>query len=199
MIYSLTGSLAEVSEDYIVVNVNGVGYQVYIHSRFFKHPPSLNSTIMLFTHFYVREDQQILFGFSNSEEKIFFTLVTSLSGIGPKVGLKILSSLSFSQFSKAILSEDIFTLTQIPTVGKKMAERMILELKDKISKLSLEHLSSYASSPEKSESTEDIVLALKSLGYSQEEIRKAIQKSSNDLTPGLSVEAGLKIALRHLA
>ena len=199
MIYSLSGTLTEIGEDFIVVTVGGIGYQVFTHARFFKSPPSLQTPLTVYTYFYVREDQQILFGFSNQEEKNFFTIVTSISGIGPKVGLKILSSLSFSQFSKAVLSEDLFTLTQIPTVGKKMAERMVLELKDKLSKLSIEHFSTIGSPQEKTQNRDDIVLALKSLGYSQEEIRKAIQKSAPELTNGLSIEAGLKIVLRHLA
>lgn len=196
MIYHLNGSIAEMGDDYLVLDVQGVGYQVFV-------PQSVTSScgvgevIKLFTFHQVREDAQLLFGFLTLEDRHLFTLLTSVSGMGPKGAIKTLSFMTVDQFRHALMSEDVFTLTQVPGVGKKLAERMIIELKDKLEKLAGAGPIAAAGSRPNSGIIADLTMALKSLGYSGDEIKRAISRSEG-LTDGMSLEAGIKVLLKQL-
>jgi Holliday junction DNA helicase RuvA len=199
MIYSLNGILSERDEEFVVLDVNGVGYQVYAPLSVIE-ACSLHSPQKLFTYHHIREDQQTLFGFLDQHMRQWFILLMTVSGLGPKGALKVLSSLSIDQLTHALMAEDVLTLTRVQGVGKKLAERMIIELKDKIGKLP--HSSTLSDTnpglpPRSTPILQDLTLALKSLGYSADEIRTALSRTP-DLTPEMNIETGIKAVLRHL-
>ena len=196
MIYQITGKLVAILSDSIVVDANGLGYQIIIPASYQSQLPALNNTIQLFTHFHVREDHQTLFGFLSLDEKDIFTKLTSVSGVGPKVAIRILSEKSINELTTAIFSNDIPTLISISGVGKKMAERLIIELKDKLDKSSLSTLPSQT--PANSLYIEDLSLALNTLGYSKEETKRLISKASAKISPDDPIEASIKTVLKHI-
>ena len=202
MIYFVTGILSHTEDNYIVIEAHGVGYKIMVPENVMYSLPKLGESIKLYTYFHVREEQQHLYGFSSLEDKNIFTTLTSVSGVGPKVGIKILSTIETRDLIAAILQENITTLTSVSGVGKKMAERMIIELKDKLAKL-------FPTLPESSgnhpglqkvskEMTQDLTLALKTLGYSKDEIRKAVTAASDSLKESQSLEQSIKILLKYL-
>jgi len=201
MIYQLSGKLIEKNESDIVIDIQGIGYQVFAPSTVIHSLPSLNESTTIYTFHYIREDQQVLFGFSSKEERELFIKLTSVSGIGPKVGIKILSTMTSSVLIQAIATGNVTQLTQTPGVGKKVAERLIIELKDK--------LPSVYTDMDQSENTisvqtqenplkKDLTLALKTLGYHQDEIKRALAKSKDMLTDQHSLEDGIRILLKQL-
>ena len=202
MIYHLNGSLSQISEEFIVIDVNGIGYQVFVPESVHQELPPLKSSIKVFTHSHIREDGHTLFGFLKMEDREFFIVLTSVSGVGPKVGMKILSTMSPEHMIQAIVREDVAVITQAPGVGKKMAERIILDLKDKLPKLYQMDLSSQSAQPQSrvklGELENDLIMAMKTLGYNQEEIRKSIQKAADQLHSDIALEQGIKILLKHL-
>lgn len=200
MIYSIHGTLSSLLADSIIVDVQGLGYQIYISDLAKTQLPSEGSPVMVYTYFHVREDQQTLFGFLNPQDKHLFMNLISVSGVGPKVGLKILSTLATTDIIAAIMGGNIPVLTSVSGVGKKMAERLILELRDALSKqfdfvpLSATQVSFSQSTPLE----KDLSLALKTLGYSNEEIKRAIGHCASQLSTGSSLEMGIKLALKYL-
>lgn len=204
MIFSLSGTLALKTDAFIVVDCNGVGYQVFIPYTVIASLPSQGETLDIYTFHAIREDSQQLFGFMTIEDREFFVLLTSVSGVGPKVGLKIMSEMTSDQLVHAILSGNIAALTQISGVGKKMAERLIIELKDKLSKLDFVRLpddisvkGSGAVSLSK-EYEQDLILALKTLGYSSEEIKRAVRSAGAQLKDSFTLEESIKVLLKFL-
>jgi Holliday junction DNA helicase RuvA len=135
MIASLTGRLAFKAPTYLILDVQGVGYEVFIPLSTFYGLPNLSDSISLSVHTHVREDAIQLFGFLTSQEKSAFVLLTSVSGVGPKLGLSVLSALPVSDLVSAIQSGDVEKLTTVPGIGNKSASRLVLELKDKVGKL----------------------------------------------------------------
>jgi Holliday junction DNA helicase RuvA len=200
MIYYLSGNLVEKTNDFIVVDVGGVGYQVFIPASFSANLPDITQPVLVYTYQYIREDQNTLFGFENSVEREVFLTLTGVSGIGPKLGLKILSTCSSAQLQKAILQEDLVFMTSIPGVGKKMAEKMIIELRDKLQAFaSLGHaLTDNASGRLIQKPHDDLFMAMKTLGYNQDEIKRALIKSKDALTDNSSLEDNIKIILKNL-
>jgi len=198
MIFQLKGNLALNLDDSIIINVNGVGYQVYIPETIRHQLPELGGEMELFTIHHIREDHHHLYGFTNLQDRELFNVLTSVSGVGPKVGIKILSYLNSQQLISAIIQEDIVTLTQVSGVGRKMAERLCVELKDKLSKLEYSHMDMDAvkDTVAKAGNFDDYMLALKSLGYNNDEIKRALKASR--IEPGTPVEEGLKVLLKHL-
>ena len=199
MIYHISGNLKQIYDDFIVVNVQGVGYQVYIPSNTKQTLPDIGHPLDLYTFHYIREDQQLLFGFQKAKDRSFFNLITSVSGVGPKLGIKIMSANTSDELISFILKEDLLSLTSISGLGKKTSEKIILDLKDKLPKLfgtSYENVTSAPSSNKQSD--EDLMLALKTLGYSTEEIKKALKSAAHLLTDVINLEGRLKILLSHL-
>ncbi|MBI60081.1 Holliday junction branch migration protein RuvA [bacterium] len=196
MIYHVKGILIEILPDSVILDINGIGYQVIIPGSYQQHLPKLGNTLKLFTYYHVREDQQTLFGFMSVQEKECFNKLTSVSGVGPKVAVKILSELSIHELSSAIFSNNINTLVSISGVGKKMAERLIIELKDKLDMI--ETAPSSVSSLPNSAYLDDLSLALKTLGYSKEETKSLISKAGNQLSETDPIETSIKTVLKQI-
>ena len=196
MIYQLTGKLINILSDSVIVDVNGLGYQVIIPSSYQQSLPTLGETLQLFTYFHVREDQQILFGFLSTQEKEFFNKLTSVSGVGPKVAIKILSEQSIQELTQAIYSNNINTLVSISGVGKKMAERLIIELKDKLDFVETSHVPIHQ--PVDNAYLDDLSLALKTLGYSKDETKRLITNASQHISPSDPIETSIKTVLKQI-
>ena len=196
MIYQLSGTVADIAEDFVVLDVQGVGYQVFV-SALVRDTLSSEMSVKLHTYHHIREDVQLLFGFLNTDERAMFISLISVSGVGPKAGLKILSQLPLEPLMQAIVKEDIASLTHVPGIGKKTAERIIIELKDKISKMPQSLNMPKGSVLGKSAIQDDVIIALKGLGYSIEEVKRAISKTEN-FHAIFSLEEGIKRLLRNL-
>ncbi len=201
MIFHLSGTLYSVSEDSVILDVAGVGYQVFISDLVKDQLPPPKQALTLKTYHHIREDQQTLFGFLTLEERSMFLSLISVSGVGPKAGLKILSQFSVDHLIQAILKEDVLAFTNVSGIGKKTAERILIELKDKVAKLP--QASTYStdlpskSSPAQLAIVDDLIAALKQLGYSQDEIKRAMSKTEGIYTIS-SLETGIKKLLRNL-
>lgn len=199
MITFLEGILVEALPTQIVVAVHGVGYQVLIPLSSFDRLPKPGGPIKILTHLQVREDAHILFGFMTPAERdLFRLLVNHVSGIGPKLGLAVLSGMSVTSFKAAVVSSDVSALSKISGLGKKTAERVILELKDKVGVAAAWEAASAAHAPTPEEAhVNDAVLALISLGYKQVDAHKAVKQA---LAGGdKSAEELVRHALKRLA
>jgi len=190
VIASLDGVVTQVSGTDAVIEVGGVGYRVYLG------PSTLAGTstgqrIKLHTHHLVREDVQALYGFKSTEELAFFELITTVSGVGPKVGLAIVSSRPVADLQLAILQGDDAVLTAVSGVGKKLAGRIVLELREKV-----DAAGSAATSDGGGEA--EVVAALEALGYSSREGRDAARSAVASLPPEASLEDRVKEALQAL-
>lgn len=197
----IKGELAEINTDHIVVEAGGIGYQVFISLQTFDYLPSVGEDLKIYTYLYLREDAMILYGFLTKDDLELFKLLISVSGIGPKGGLAILSTLEADDLRFAILSGDAKAISKAPGVGGKTAQRVILELKDKLSledafEAKTEHVQKNAAVAGGSVKN-DAVMALTALGYSSTESLKAV--SVVEITEDMDVEEVLKAALKHLS
>lgn len=197
----IKGELAEINTDHIVVEAGGIGYQVFISLQTFDYLPSVGEDLKIYTYLYLREDAMILYGFLTKDDLELFKLLISVSGIGPKGGLAILSTLEADDLRFAILSGDAKAISKAPGVGGKTAQRVILELKDKLSledafEAKTEHVQKNATAAGGSVKN-DAVMALTALGYSSTESLKAV--SAVEITEDMDVEEVLKAALKHLS
>ncbi|MCD8152673.1 MAG: Holliday junction branch migration protein RuvA [Clostridiales bacterium] len=197
----IRGTLEEVREDYIVVENNGIGYQISVPMRILEELPERGAEVKIYTYLYVREDIFSLFGFSTQDELAMFRLLLNVSGIGPKGALGILSALSVNEIRFAVVSEDIKTITKAPGIGKKGAQRLIIELKDKIS-LEDAYESALEDGLQEVPETMQIVKkeameALVALGYSSADAAKAL--SGIEISDDSDVETVLRMALRSMA
>jgi Holliday junction DNA helicase RuvA len=198
MITSLRGTLLRKSPTEIVIDVQGVGYGVSIPLSTFEVLGELNTSVSLFTFLHVREDTLQLFGFASEEERSLFKVLISVTGIGPKMAQSILSGISGPELRNAILQGNFAVLTAIPGVGRKLAERLVLELRDKIGKVQAGS-SLLASSTEAQTSVRsEALLALTSLGYNRASAERAIKTAiKDDSNVEASVEKLIKASLRH--
>ena len=197
----IKGELAEINTDHIVIEAGGIGYQVFISLQTFDYLPSVGDNLKIYTYLYLREDAMILYGFLTKDDLELFKLLISVSGIGPKGGLAILSTLEADDLRFAILSGDAKAISKAPGVGGKTAQRVILELKDKLSledafEAKTEHVQKNAAAAGGSVKN-DAVMALTALGYSSTESLKAV--SAVEITEDMDVEEVLKAALKHLS
>lgn len=197
----IKGELAEINTDHIVIEAGGIGYQVFISLQTFDYLPSVGEDLKIYTYLYLREDAMILYGFLTKDDLELFKLLISVSGIGPKGGLAILSTLEADDLRFAILSGDAKAISKAPGVGGKTAQRVILELKDKLSledafEAKTEHVQKNAAAVGGSVKN-DAVMALTALGYSSTESLKAV--SAVEITEDMDVEEVLKAALKHLS
>lgn len=187
MISSLQGRLAAKDEDYIVVEVGGLGFKVYVPTSFLRELGSPGHEVSLFTHLHLRENEVSLYGFETQDQLTLFKLLLSVSGIGPRLALAILSTFSVDDFRLAVAHGDVNLLSEVPGIGKRMAERVILYLKDKIAVERLVPL--VPISPEDEEAVE----ALATLGYSLSEAREAVLSlADEEMTTEDKVMAALK-------
>ena len=191
MIGRLTGILALKSPPQLLIDVHGVGYDVDVPMSTFYHLPAQGESVTLLTHDIVREDAHVLFGFLTAEERETFRTLVKVSGVGPRTALSVLSGLSVADLAIAVQKQDHVRLTKVPGIGKKTAERLLLELKDKV----VQGISPPLPHPEIStEHQSDILQALLALGYSEREAHSALKA----LPPNTGVNEGIKLALRAL-
>lgn len=197
MIALLTGLIAHKSPDHIILDVQGVGYRVLIPFSTYYELPDVGGTASLHIHTSVREDAILLYGFRTRLEKSFFQLLITVSGVGPKLARDILSNIQPGPLAQALAQGDLNKLLTIPGIGKKTAERLILELKDKVGKLDLSSLpATDAREIPADDVAEDVISALLNLGYKEPHVRKAL--AGLDAGGGVSVEGLLKQALKTL-
>lgn len=175
----LEGTLVEALPTHVVVGVHGVGYHVSIPLSSYDKLPVVGAQIKLLTHLQVREDAHVLFGFMSSAERdLFRLLVNHVSGIGPKTALDVLSGSSVTSFKAAVVANDVSSLSKIKGIGKKTAERIVVELKDKVGVAAAWEAASAAHAPTPQEANvNDAVLALISLGYKQVDAHKAVKQA----------------------
>ena len=197
MIYHLEGTIFDIEDNFIALKTAQTTYQVFIPKKE-SSCLEINTPISLYIYHHIKEDTQQLFGFETKQDKKLFTLLTSISGIGPKLGLKFLANKESDTLINAILSENIAYLTTFQGVGKKMAERLIIELKDKIAnEIPLQHPADPINNPS-TQFNNDLHLALKTLGYHQEEIKRGIKNASSLITGKMDLQEGIKLVLTHL-
>ncbi|HNQ02269.1 MAG TPA: Holliday junction branch migration protein RuvA [Syntrophales bacterium] len=200
MIASLQGILTFKSPGHITVEVNGVGYRVFIPLSTFYELAEEGSPIALNVFTAVREDAIHLYGFRTAEEKQLFELLLSVNGIGPKLAINLLSGISPADFIRAVFTEDRQTLTKIPGVGKKMAERMILELRDRVIKLAPQEAREEAAAQSPLDAVrEDALSALVNLGYRKSAARAVLDRMLDSAQDGVALEDVLKRALKELS
>lgn len=200
MISYIKGKIEYISEGFIIVDNGGIGYKIYVSPNLMSNSKGIGETVKIFTYMSVREDDISLYGFESFEELEIFNKLITVSGIGPKGALVIISTISPSDFVMAVISEDVSTISKAPGVGKKTAQRIILELKDKFNTENFveekifgesKGLSSVVSQDYKFEAIE----ALSTLGYSRSEAAKAVSAIECE---GLTTEDILKLALKKL-
>jgi Holliday junction DNA helicase RuvA len=198
MITFLEGILVEALPNQIVINVHGIGYQVYIPLSSFDRLPFPGQPIRILTHLSIREDAHILYGFlSTVERDLFRLLVQHVTGVGPKLALSILSGMSVDAFKAAVIHSDLAAISRVSGVGKKTAERVILELKDKLGVAAEWEAASHAHTSADAAAS-DAVLALISLGYKQSDAHKAVRQTQAKLGGPVLPEELVRQALKHL-
>ncbi len=190
MISSLHGKVESLGSDCAVVNVNGVGFQVFMPTSTLSAIGAVGKEVQLFTHLYLREDNAALYGFASAEELSLFQLLIGVNGLGPRLALAMLSGMSTEQLVTTIATGSVDLLTVIPGIGKKVATRIVLELKEKLG-------AGWISTPTAQLAREntDVLAALTSLGYSAAESAKAVATLSP--TPDLPLEEKIKLALQY--
>ena len=196
MIAHLTGKLSSKAPDHCVIDVNGVGYRVTLSLSTFSALPGIGEPVSLTIHTHVREDQLTLYGFGTAEERSLFTRLISISGVGPKTALALLAGLSAAHLIETIGSEDMARLATIPGVGKKTAERIVVELKDKLARNMLAFSPSLSSSSSAGGMYEDALSALTNLGYHRSVAENALKKSG--WSDKMRIEEGIRLALKEL-
>ncbi|MEO1928912.1 MAG: Holliday junction branch migration protein RuvA [Gammaproteobacteria bacterium] len=194
MIGSLIGLIKEKKPSLLLLEVNGVGYEIHVPlSTSFQLPKNGESAYLL-THLVVREDQHTLYGFATEEERKLFRTLIKISGVGAKMAITILSGINVNGFVQSVINEDIDTLVHLPGIGKKTAERLIVEMKDRVEGIT-NNLESSASSTSENSTVIEARNALVNLGYKNKEAKKILD---NIDTKGLSVEELLRQALKSL-
>jgi Holliday junction DNA helicase RuvA len=191
MIGRLSGTLVEKNPPQILLDVQGVAYEVDVPMSTFYNLPNLGEALTLFTHLVVREDAHLLFGFGSENERRAFRQLIKISGIGARTALSVLSGLSVAELSQAVTMQDAGRLTRIPGIGKKTAERLLLELKDKLGMDVATGVGVHRPAPVMA----DVMNALIALGYSDKEASHAVR----ELPDGVTVADGIKHALKILA
>ena len=190
MIGRLTGTLSDKNPPQVLVDCHGVGYEVDVPMSTFYNLPGLGEKVSLLTHFVVREDAQILYGFGSPSEREAFRQLIKISGVGPRTALAVLSGMSVNDIAQAVTAQDASRLVKVPGIGKKTAERLLLELKDKIGADI-----GAGGAPLASDAQADILQALVALGYSDKEAQASLKALPKDV----GVSEGIKLALKALA
>ena len=200
MIALLTGRLAFKAPTHLALDVHGVGYEIFIPLSTYYNLPDLNESLSLSIHTYLREDAIQLFGFSTQQEKDAFVLLMTVSGIGPKSALGILSALPVPDLVSAIQSGDVEKLESVPGIGKKSAGRLVLELKDKLTKLHPGLApAADATAPGQDKTFDDALSALTNLGYRAADAREALKRVRKSRPGSPSLQELIREALKELA
>lgn len=204
MIGRVEGKLVEKQAPEVVVDVNGIGYEIQLPLTSFYQLPELEQQALIYTHFVVREDAQLLYGFISKQERALFRLLIKTNGVGPKLALALLSGMTSSEFVSCVERDDIATLVKLPGVGKKTAERLLVEMRDKLKTFLVTH--SEGEQPfvlqgetvgisEQGRVEDDAVAALISLGYKPAQASKAISKAYQ---AGMDSETLIKVSLKSM-
>jgi len=190
MIAGLHGTLESLGGDGAIINVGGIGFRVYMPTSTLSSLGKIGDEVHLYTHLYLREDNATLYGFATDDELRFFQTLLGVSGLGPKLALAMLSAMSLDKLTMAIATGSVDLLTIVPGIGKKVADRLILELKDKIA-------AGWVTTPaaQLAEVNTDVLAALTSLGYSVAEATRAVATLPS--APDLSLEEKIKLALQY--
>lgn len=208
MISRIKGELVEKAPPQLVVDVHGVGYEVEVSMSTFFKLPAVGAPVTIYTQFIVREDAQLLYGFADKYERSVFRLLVKVNGVGPKMALAILSGMTPSELANCMQREDVVALTRIPGVGKKTAERLIVELRDKLQaaeeltedpldfQLSGESLP--VSQDDQKQAREDAESALLALGYKPAQASKAVASAERELGDARDSEALIRAALKAM-
>lgn len=198
MIALLTGVLAAAEEDHAILDVHGVGYQVLISAQTAQCLPQTGATVRLFIHTHVREDQLCLFGFATREERTLFQRLLGVSGIGPKSALALLSGLSTPDLVQAVIGEDARQLATIPGIGKKTAERIVIDLRDRLLKDQVLVNLPTATNGHAAGINHDALSALLNLGYARQTAEPAL-RAVQQRTTGATLSGLIREALKELA
>jgi len=194
LIAHLQGKLSYVSQEAIVIEVNGVGYLVHVASATVASLPKVGSPVKLYTYLHVKESEMTLYGFTSAEQRQVFELLLSVSGVGPKMAAALVSSLPLNTLVNAILQEDAVMLTQVPGIGAKLAQRVCLELHEKIATIPW----SMEDREEGGLHVNEAVEALMGLGYTHAEARRAAVAAARQLGPEAALEEVIRAALKRL-
>lgn len=193
----IKGSLEQKSNNYVVIDVGGIGYKIFMATKAIETLGEIGKVVKVHTHYYVREDNISLYGFNTNEELRMFELLLQVSGIGAKSAIAMLSEISPSSFALAVISDDISQLVKIPGIGKKTAAIIVLELKDKLkTEEAITKTEEVKLSITNEEETSEAIAALQVLGYTKREIEKALE---NVDTKNLQLEEIIKQGLKNLA
>ncbi|MCS6829961.1 MAG: Holliday junction branch migration protein RuvA [Armatimonadota bacterium] len=201
MIAHVRGTLVEKDTSAVVVDVNGVGYRVLVPETVSAALPTVGEQVHLLTTFYVREEEMSLYGFVSADQRRLFEMLISVSGVGPKAALSLLSVMDAEQLAMAIAAEDIKRLTGAPGVGAKIAQRIAIELKDKAAEIAWERKVDRLAArgkPLPSDRLEDAVEALMALGYNRTDARRAVETAAKSLAPDAETAALVRSALQVL-
>src|SRR5437667_1321919 len=201
MITFLRGKLINALPTQAIIDVDGIGYEVFIPLSSYDKLPAAGQSVRILTHLHVREDAHVLYGFMSAAERdLFRLLVNNVSGIGPKLALAVLSGMSVSNFKSAVVNSDIASLSKISGLGKKTAERIVLELKDKLGVVAAWEAASAGHAPTAEQSqANEAVLALIALGYKQVDAHKTV-RDLQEREPGITTDQELvKSALKKMA
>lgn len=192
----IKGSLEVKTRGYIVIDVNGIGYKIYMSETAIAELGEIGQIVKVHTYLKVKEDEMSLYGFNTNEELRMFELLLSVSGIGAKSAINILSNITPSSFALAVITNDVAKIKALPGIGPKGAQRIILELKDKLNKQQdIEEVEKKAEKVIDTQKYNEAISALQVLGYSKKEIEKALQGINEELT----VEEIIKLGLKNLA
>ena len=192
----IKGILEVKSTTYVVIDNSGIGYKIYMSSKSIGCIGNVGDTVKVHTHYHVREDDISLYGFISEEELRMFEILINVSGVGVKSALTMLSDITPASFAMAVITDDVERLTKVPGVGKKTAQRLILELKDKLAKEDLSVDETEEEKVVKTKIDNDAVTALQVLGYSKKEIEQVLEKVD---MKDLSTEETIKMALKYLS
>jgi Holliday junction DNA helicase RuvA len=201
LIAQIRGRLASKQPHRVVVDVNGVGYQISIPLSTFYQLPDVPGEVFLYTHTHVREDAIQLFGFHTRDEQTLFELLQGVAGIGPRLATNILSGISVDELVPALSEGNLPRLRAVPGVGKKLAERLVVELREKVGNARLTETPTAPAGPPRAEDqpVEDVVSALTNLGCNRKEAVKAAEAARRELGPAAEFEKLIKSALRALS
>ena len=188
MISRLTGVLAEKAPPFVLVDVNGVGYEVQVPMSTFYNLPELGAKVTLLTQFIVREDAQLLYGFLTPTERASFRELIKISGVGPRIALALLSGLNTDELAQAVSAQDASRLVKVPGIGKKTAERLLLELKGKLA-----DTTGVALRTAVDDAKQDISNALLALGYNEKEAAGALKQLPADVGTSDGIRQALKL------
>lgn len=193
MIARIRGALAEFDDTFIVVDVGGVGYELEVSSSTLASLPAIGDELVLFAHHVVREDASLLYGFARKAERDLFRALIKINGVGPKLAIAIISSLELGEFARCVADSDVTRLTKVPGVGKKTAERLVIELRDRLD--IMPSASAGPLEPGTTDAVREAEEALEALGYRRQEVSRVFDDVA---TAGQSTAELVRLALRAL-